>query len=126
MRINDMSSDALDIVISVIEGCTEVKPYSRDWSLMGPLIQKHGLELKKGLHLWASLGYDRFFNHVDTASATGATALLAAARCYVCLRVGSRHMSEEYFIMKTEDGEHVDLLRHYRPNIFFDYMECLV
>lgn len=64
--------------------------YATDWSLGGPIVEREGLELKRGYGtplLWAAFTYDRW-NVRASKGNTGPTALIAAMRAHVARKLG--------------------------------------
>lgn len=65
--------------------------YSSNWAQGGPIIEREGLELKRGYGkplLWAAFAYDCWNNVRTSTGRTGPTPLIAAMRCYVASKLG--------------------------------------
>lgn len=113
VKTSDLIGPALDWVVLVL--CEDEDPhnvmimgkdamyvYSRwsgkhwspsfDWVVGGPIIEREGIELKRGVGkplLWAAFAYDWFGNVRRVTGKTGPTPLIAAMRCYVTSKLGA-------------------------------------
>lgn len=69
-----------------------VQPYSTDWALAGPIIERELLEVSP--HFWTDVGWHWVAcvlgtnNLDDSFEQRGPTPLIAAMRCYVSSRLG--------------------------------------
>lgn len=71
--------------------CGKLNKYSTDWACGGPIIEREGIELKRGYGkplLWAAFAYDTYNNIRHSTGSTGPTPLIAAMRCYVTSKLG--------------------------------------
>ena len=65
--------------------------FSTDWSQGGPIIEREGIEIRKGNPLYFPQGNERgdYYEPLWLAGKQhGTTALIAAMRCYVALKLG--------------------------------------
>lgn len=106
MKTSDLTGDALDWAVGVAEGeqltvrdrfpCVlnaggRWNP-SSNWSQGGPIIEREGLELKRGMTLpllWAAWAYQWNGLRLTSSGMTGPTPLVAAMRCYVASKLGA-------------------------------------
>jgi hypothetical protein len=98
IKTSELTGVALDYAVAKCEGVPVDAPgydwkighwahqYSIDWAAAGVIIEREGIELKRGLvrpFVWAAFAYNN-----PTAHRCGPTALVAAMRCYVSSKLG--------------------------------------
>lgn len=75
----------------VVDECSNPLMYHDDWGLAGPIIEREGIEVRKGNPLYFPKGNENgdFYEPLWTAGKMhGQTPLVAAMRCFVCSKLG--------------------------------------
>lgn len=108
IKTSNLAGSQLDWAVSLAEGLTadhviefdefdqpfyNGPRYSERWHEGGPIIEREGIELKRGLgspRLWSAFAYDWAGNVLRSTGMTGGTPLIAAMRCYVARKLGSK------------------------------------
>ena len=80
-----------------------IKSYDTDWSQVGPIIEREGVELNHNVIkpiVWCAWVKTWNTNYFKTKGMTGPTPLIAAMRCYVASKLGDEVEIPEELCLK--------------------------
>jgi hypothetical protein len=134
MKTSELTGTALDWAVAICEGgvyeCDSVRPafwmwptnpvtystktpnYSTDWSLAGPIIEREGIEIRKGNPIYFPKGNEKgeLYEPLWIAGKQhGQTPLIAAMRYHVASKLGDEIEIPEELTMKIKP-EHYNYL----------------
>ena len=84
-------SDGISWIVDVAGQYQQLPNYSTDWAQGGPIIEREGIEVRKGNPLYFPQGNENgdFYEPLWIAGKHhGQTPLIAAMRCYVASKLG--------------------------------------